>query len=110
MPNATIYSDQIQFENPTKYIWQDSSLCSQTNPEAFFIEKGGSYEPARGICARCVVRSNCLEKAMADEGDINASLRFGMFGGLTPQERYALYLEQKDSEEAEEEKTAQIAA
>jgi WhiB family redox-sensing transcriptional regulator len=30
--------------------WQADALCSQTDPEAFFPEKGGSTREAKKIC------------------------------------------------------------
>lgn len=47
---------------------------------------------------------------MREEGSAHSGDRFGMFGGLTPQERYALYLEQNGLEEPEEEIAPEIAA
>ena len=37
--------------------WQDRALCAQTDPEAFFPEKGGSTREAKKICLGCEVRS-----------------------------------------------------
>jgi len=100
----------VEFENPQKHRWQDSALCAQTDPEIFFPNKGGSYIPPREVCGACLVRSNCLEKAMTEEVTAHSSDRYGMFGGLTPRERYALYLERNGLEEPEEETDPQIAA
>ena len=64
--------------------WQERSLCSQTDPEAFFPEKGGSTREAKRICSRCEVKDECLEYAlMHDE-------RFGIWGGLSERERRKL--------------------
>lgn len=103
MTNPTIYSDQVQFENPQKLRWQDSSLCAQVDPEVFFPSKGGTYTEARKICGRCLVRSNCLEKIMEDEGDAERADRYGMVAGLTPTERHNLYLERKAHGQPDEE-------
>jgi WhiB family redox-sensing transcriptional regulator len=43
-------------DNPL--AWQTDSLCAQTDPEAFFPEKGGSTRDAKKICASCEVRSH----------------------------------------------------
>lgn len=51
------------------------ALCVQTDPEAFFPEKGGRVEPAKRVCARCPVRAECLEYALAHDE------RFGVWGG-----------------------------
>jgi len=64
--------------------WQADALCPQTDPEAFFPEKGGSTRDAKKICANCEVRSNCLEYALENDE------RFGIWGGLSERERRKL--------------------
>ena len=44
--------------------WQDRALCAQTDPEAFFPEKGGSTREAKKVCLTCEVRDECLESAL----------------------------------------------
>ena len=39
--------------------WQEQALCAQTDPEAFFPEKGGSTREAKRVCSRCEVRADC---------------------------------------------------
>ena len=41
--------------------WQERALCAQTDPEAFFPEKGGSTREAKRICLGCEVRDECLD-------------------------------------------------
>ena len=64
--------------------WQDRALCAQTDPEAFFPEKGGSTREAKKICLGCEVRSECLDYALAKDE------RFGIWGGLSERERRRL--------------------
>lgn len=64
--------------------WQGDALCAQTDPEAFFPEKGGSTRDAKKICSQCEVRSECLEYAL------NNDERFGIWGGLSERERRRL--------------------
>ena len=64
--------------------WQERALCAQTNPEAFFPEKGGSTREAKRICLGCEVRDACLEYALAHDE------RFGIWGGLSERERRRL--------------------
>ena len=64
--------------------WQADALCSQTDPEAFFPEKGGSTRDAKKICAQCEVKAECLEYALANDE------RFGIWGGLSERERRRL--------------------
>ena len=64
--------------------WQDRALCAQTDPEAFFPEKGGSTREAKKICLGCEVRHECLEYALAN-GE-----KFGIWGGMSERERRRL--------------------
>lgn len=64
--------------------WQERALCAQTDPEAFFPEKGGSTREAKRICQSCEVRDECLEYALAHDE------RFGIWGGLSERERRRL--------------------
>lgn len=64
--------------------WQELALCAQTDPEAFFPEKGGSTREAKKICTGCEVKAECLEYALAHDE------RFGIWGGLSERERRRL--------------------
>ena len=57
------------------------AACREVPTVLFFIERGGSSAPARAICAACVVRSHCLDYAMADH-DL-----MGIWGGTNERER-----------------------
>jgi WhiB family redox-sensing transcriptional regulator len=64
--------------------WHGKALCAQTDPEAFFPEKGGSTRDAKRICTGCEVRAECLSYALANDE------RFGIWGGLSERERRRL--------------------
>jgi WhiB family redox-sensing transcriptional regulator len=64
--------------------WQDRALCAQTDPEAFFPEKGGSTREAKKVCRSCEVRAECLEYALEHDE------RFGIWGGMSERERRRL--------------------
>ena len=64
--------------------WQQHALCAQTDPEAFFPEKGGSTREAKAVCQACQVREECLEYALANDE------RFGIWGGMSERERRRL--------------------
>jgi WhiB family transcriptional regulator, redox-sensing transcriptional regulator len=68
-------------ELPPELAWQERALCAQTDPEAFFPEKGGSTREAKRVCLSCEVRAECLEYALANDE------RFGIWGGLSERER-----------------------
>ena len=61
--------------------WRQRALCSQTDPEVFFPEKGGSTRDAKQGCELCEVREQCLEWA------IDHDERFGIWGGMSERER-----------------------
>jgi WhiB family redox-sensing transcriptional regulator len=64
--------------------WQERALCAQTDPEAFFPEKGGSTREAKRVCGGCEVRAECLGYALEHDE------RFGIWGGLSERERRRL--------------------
>ena len=61
--------------------WRDLALCAETDPEAFFPEKGGSTRAAKRVCFACEVRAACLDDALA-RGE-----RHGVWGGLSYKQR-----------------------
>jgi WhiB family transcriptional regulator, redox-sensing transcriptional regulator len=69
--------------------WRLDALCAETDPEAFFPEKGGSTRDAKRVCSGCSVRAECLEFALANDE------RFGIWGGLSERERRRLRLQQR---------------
>ncbi len=71
-------------EENNQLSWQADALCAQTDPEAFFPEKGGSTRDAKKICTSCEVRAHCLEYALENDE------RFGIWGGLSERERRKL--------------------
>ncbi len=73
-----------QDDELTELAWQERALCAQTDPEAFFPEKGGSTREAKKVCLGCEVRGDCLEYALAHDE------RFGIWGGLSERERRRL--------------------
>ena len=61
--------------------WMDQALCAQTDPEAFYPERGASHREAKNVCERCPVRPDCLDWAIKHgESD-------GVWGGMGPAER-----------------------
>jgi WhiB family redox-sensing transcriptional regulator len=70
--------------------WRLDALCAETDPEAFFPEKGGSTREAKRVCSGCSVRAECLEFALANDE------RFGIWGGLSERERRRLRLQRRD--------------
>ncbi len=86
-PNLRVIrnDEQLQFAPvDTGGRWEERGLCRQVDSEIFFPDKGESTRPAKSICARCEVRTECLETAM------RRNEAFGVWGGLSERERRAL--------------------
>jgi WhiB family transcriptional regulator, redox-sensing transcriptional regulator len=82
----------LGFELPDFY---DDALCAQTDPDAFYPEKGGSTREAKAMCLRCDVREQCLTYALDNDE------RFGVWGGLTERERRKVKRDRRTPEQVE---------
>lgn len=84
--------------------WQQRAACDGLPGSWFFedifreLEDGtpipidkGALKRARDICATCPVRVECHLSRMAEEGGSRQSRRFGLWGGLTPSQRYSVW-------------------
>jgi WhiB family transcriptional regulator, redox-sensing transcriptional regulator len=69
--------------------WRERADCLGTDPEAFFPADGERATPAKRICSGCEVRDECLADALEVEA-AHPSHRYGVWGGLSPEERKAL--------------------
>lgn len=58
--------------------------CKDVDTNLFFSELKSKVEKAKAICNSCSVKSECLEFALKDK------IEFGIFGGVTADERKAL--------------------
>lgn len=101
--------------------WSDYSLCLQVDPELFFpitsnAKDDGpvaSYTEPRKVCEKCTVTEDCLESALEFEG--STTVRYGMFGGKTPVERWRIARERRlanasiEEAEKEEKKAVRLA-
>jgi WhiB family redox-sensing transcriptional regulator len=75
---------------PGDESWRQDALCAETDPEAFFPEKGGSTREAKRVCVGCPVRMQCLEYALDNDE------RFGIWGGLSERERRRVKLSRRE--------------
>lgn len=64
--------------------FMDLGSCRGSDPDVFFPDRGESLEPAKAICAECIVRDECLEYALDNRE------RFGIWGGTSERERRRL--------------------
>jgi WhiB family redox-sensing transcriptional regulator len=65
----------------TDQEWQADAACRSIPVELFFPLIEQESDDAKAVCLSCTVREPCLEFA------IEAGERFGVWGGLTSQER-----------------------
>jgi WhiB family redox-sensing transcriptional regulator len=70
-----------------RYAWQLAGVCRQGDPERFFLESERGHTrdmlvtQAKAVCAPCPVLESCREHGL------NAQEPYGIWGGLTVQER-----------------------
>lgn len=67
-------------------MWQLEASCSEDEQDLFFSQAKGKMDKAISICGKCSVKGECLKFA------IDEKVEFGIFGGLTPQERKKKWL------------------
>lgn len=59
--------------------WMHDAACREPHPGvSFYPDRGESTEPAKAICARCLVRDDCLAYALETEV---AWSTWGIWGG-----------------------------
>ena len=66
--------------------WWEQAAC-RGMPTDLFFPHGNDYEPGKLICAKCTVRDECLENELSFDMS-----NHGLFGGLTPAERWDIKL------------------
>jgi WhiB family redox-sensing transcriptional regulator len=74
----------LNLGTPEETAWMADALCAQTDPDAFFPERGESPRPAKAVCEVCPVRTECGAYAL------RRNERFGVWGGLSESDRRKL--------------------
>jgi WhiB family transcriptional regulator, redox-sensing transcriptional regulator len=69
--------------------WTTRAACKDSDPDELFGQ-GAAQNRAKLICRGCPVRTECLADAL-DNG-----IEFGVWGGMTERERYALLRRRPD--------------
>jgi WhiB family redox-sensing transcriptional regulator len=82
---APVVARQLREDSPPE--WHLRAACQYTDPELFFPDGGGpaaaaavQADQARGVCASCPVRRNCLTHAL------RGPELYGIWGGLSERE------------------------
>ena len=86
----TSLEDFELLEDSDEDNWALSALCSQTDPEAFFPEKGSSGVTARKVCEQCPVRAQCLREALKSQSYMPDGRLHGIWGGYGEKTRSEL--------------------
>lgn len=76
--------------------WRAKGLCYKTYDERFFPQRGETSRYAKGLCAHCPVKAECLDVA------ISRGCRSGIFGGTTERERQVIRRFKYDQEKAQD--------
>jgi WhiB family redox-sensing transcriptional regulator len=64
--------------------WMNNGACLEHPEVPWFPERGETAEAARAVCARCLVRAECLDYALRTD------IRDGVWGGLSAGDRARL--------------------
>lgn len=80
--------------------WQDRAECRGAPIDVFYPQGAGPRcnDRALAYCARCPVRRECLDAAIASENGPR-SHRSGVRGGMTPGQRHNFAAEQRGWDE-----------
>jgi WhiB family redox-sensing transcriptional regulator len=69
-------------EPPGRWTWR--AACAVADPELFFPATADQAAEAQRVCGDCPVKPQCLDYSLA------TAQEWGIWGGLTEQERQAL--------------------
>lgn len=82
---------------PATPHWDTYAACLGRDAELWFpvsfqtAAGRDQVDDAKRICHSCLVQLACLEDALQREGTMKAESRDGIYGGLTPSERFNVY-------------------
>lgn len=76
-----MHRPQLLGEDPEHAPWMTEAACAEVGGDAWFPEQGDAVEPARAVCRRCPVATQCLEYAVVNH------IGYGMWGGQTALQR-----------------------
>lgn len=91
LPRHRMHEDQ-RADSP---IWDPAALCNQTDPEAFYPDKGDSPKDAKRVCNNCEISPKCLAWALL------TNQQFGVWGGLTAIQRRKLKRKEREAQAAQ---------
>jgi hypothetical protein len=87
----------VQPTRPADAMVDANIACRLGDPELWFphsltsAEGIRQTETARAVCEVCPARRACLEDILANEGGTRPENRYGIYAGLTPDERFGIH-------------------
>ena len=80
----------------TSVDWTLDALCAQVDGDLWYVDLEGAgtgmeRRTAIRICGDCPVQAQCLNAAMRREQGMGRTSRFGIWGGVVPQQAAAAY-------------------
>jgi WhiB family transcriptional regulator, redox-sensing transcriptional regulator len=92
---ARLVLRRVLFDGAGVPEWRRAAACADVDPSLFFPAGGPgaglAVAAAKRVCRVCPVRATCIADVMAWE---QPSGRYGVVGGLSPNERQRLHLRQ----------------
>lgn len=67
--------------------WMKDAACAEHQPELFFPKRGESLDPARAVCAGCLVVEECLAFSLQPVAGLPPN---GVWAGTSERERRRL--------------------
>jgi WhiB family redox-sensing transcriptional regulator len=83
--NRRIDDELLELLTRGRPAWHADAACAEHPDVSFFPARGEDHRPAKAICARCLVRAECLAFGIEEPE--------GLWGGLGWQERRRLRVE-----------------
>ncbi|RPE40225.1 WhiB family redox-sensing transcriptional regulator [Streptomyces sp. Ag109_O5-1] len=76
------------YPNPAEpaLAWAEDAACRGRDVSEFFTKNQRRVQEIKNLCERCPVREKCLDEALRAED----TSRYGIYGGLTAEERARL--------------------
>jgi WhiB family transcriptional regulator, redox-sensing transcriptional regulator len=87
-----VTEDQVEAQTASDTAgWRELALCVQVDPELWFPESGQPNGKAKLVCGWCDVQAECLAFPL------RANEQYGVWGGLSPDERRRLRRRQREA-------------
>lgn len=76
--------------NPTRTTDYADAACRDSDPEIWYSPSHKERAIAVEACLRCPIREQCLQDSLAAESRGDTQYLFGIYGGMSPNQRRKL--------------------